>query len=385
MRRVTGRPLSRSLAAAVPGFSPRARTGAPVIGVLPGEGVGPEVMDAALRVVKTAAAQASVPLEIRTGGLIGAPAKRSSGKALSDEVADFCASVFADGGAILCGPGGARFVYDLRTRFGLYCKLTPLWPSPSLADAGPLRQQARSGADIVVVRENVGGIYLGRWDTCIGPGGETVAIHEFRYGFDEVVRILDAGIALAGSRTGRLCVVNKREGMPSISKLWESALGERTRSLDLDVRVLDIDNAAYQIVANARAFDVVVAPNMLGDILSDTAALLLGSRGMSFSGNFGDKGLAVYQTGHGAAHDLAGTGKANPVGQILSAVMMLRDSFGLDWLAARIEDAVESTLASGIRTADIAAPGGAVVGTREMGDRIAQALAEQMTRRATPA
>lgn len=349
----------------------------PVIGVLPGEGIGAEVVDATLRVLEAAAAKAGVRYDLRTGGPIGGAARRTCGKALSDEVAGFCEKVFADGGAVLCGPAGARFVYELRARFDLFCKLTPIWPMAALDDTGAVRRRARAGVDLVIARENAGGVYFGRWGTREEPDGTEAAFHAFEYRADEIARILDVGIALARSRRGRLCIAMKREGVPSISGLWDKVLEERTAGLGLETRVLDIDNAVFQIVADAASLDVLVAPNMLGDILADCAALLLSSRGMSFSGNFGRDGRAVYQTGHGAAYDLAGAGTANPAGQILSLVMMLRESFGMEHLAASIERAVEGALSAGWRTRDVAAPGCRIVGTREMTERIVQALEEQ--------
>lgn len=350
----------------------------PVIGVLPGEGIGPEVMEATLRVFETAADNESLSYTLRYGGEIGNDSMQRCGKALSEEVAAFCQQVFDDGGSIICGPGGARFVYDIRARFGLYCKLSPIWPSPSLDDTGVIRHRARAGIDLVIVRENMGGLYLGRWHTRTEPSGD-VATHEFEYRRDEVARILDVGIALATARRRRLCVTIKREGMPSMSKLWLKTLDERAAGLDLGVRVLDIDNAVYQVISDATSLDVVVASNMLGDILGDCAALLLTSRGMSFSGNFGPPGVAVYQTAHGAAYDIEGAGTANPIGQIFSLAMMLRENFGLETMADSIERAVERVLANGWRTRDIASPSCQIIGTREMGDRIAEALAREGT------
>ena len=139
----------------------------------------------------------------------------------------------------------------------------------------------------------------------------------------------------------------------------------------VEMEEVEVDNACFQLVADPRRFDVVAAPNMLGDVVSDSAALILGSRGMALSANFGDEGRAVYQTGHGAAYDLAGTDRANPVAQIQSLAMLLRESFGLLDAAHAVEAAVVAALVAGARTADIASPGGAVVGTRALADRIA--------------
>jgi 3-isopropylmalate dehydrogenase len=161
--------------------------------------------------------------------------------------------------------------------------------------------------------------------------------------------------------------------MPTVSRLWVRGLDDLAKDSGVHCEVLQIDNAAYQLIHAAREFDVVVTTNLLGDILADCSALLLGSRGMSVSANFGRNRRAVYQTGHGAAYDLAGRDRANPVAQILSVAMLLRVSFGLEKVACCIESAVTRTLEAGWRTPDIAASGCRLVGTREMGRRIADA------------
>jgi 3-isopropylmalate dehydrogenase len=160
-----------------------------------------------------------------------------------------------------------------------------------------------------------------------------------------------------------------------VSALWaEQAEAAAAAARDLVVEVLEVDNAGFQMVAHPRAFDVVVAPNLFGDVLADAATVLLGSRGMSYSANFGPDGRGVYQTGHGAAHDLAGTDRANPVAQILSLATMLRESFGLADAAAQVEEAVERVLLTRIRTADVAGCDSVVVGTRELTERIVREL-----------
>jgi 3-isopropylmalate dehydrogenase len=345
-----------------------------VVGVLTGEGIGREVVPAALEVLRTLGRHTSRRFEIRTGGPIGIDAQKISGKSLTDEVMEFCGAVFRDQGAVFCGPGGGRFVYDLRAHFDLYCKFTPLKPLPALRDAGVLRPEHLGGIDIVAVRENTGGLYFGEWGR--REGDSAVAFQRFSYRAEEVERILGVAHRLARSRRRRLCVTVKPSGVPAISQLWEERVRHLNREQDVEVRLLEIDNAAYQLIANARQFDVVVSPNMFGDVLADCGALLLGSRGMSFSGNFGDGGRAVYQTGHGAAHDIAGTDSANPIGQIQALAMMLRESF--DWAAGAeaIEKAVETTLAQGYRTPDIAVPGCRVVGTRELAGLVCRAVEE---------
>ena len=169
--------------------------------------------------------------------------------------------------------------------------------------------------------------------------------------------------------------MTKPGGVPSISALWAEQAGLAANGSGVELRFLEVDTAAYQLLADARHFDVVVAPNMFGDVLADGATLLLGSRGMSCSANLGDGGRGVYQTGHGAAYDLAGTDRANPIGQIHALALLLRESFGLEHLALQVQFAIEDTLAAGWRTPDIANNGTRLVGTQQMAEHIAAALA----------
>ena len=370
---------STTLHTALP-FSPPPRdtSRTAVIGILSGEGVGAEVIPIAQALLERLMAHTTRRFVVRHGGEIGKPALAVHGKSLPGEVVEFCQDVFDSGGAILCGPGGERFVYDLRARFDLFCKFTPLKPTAALHDVGVLRPDATEGVDIVAVREIMSGLYFGDWGQRPGRAGGVTAYHQFAYDEHDVTRILHVALKLAEQRRGRLCVTIKPGGVPGISALWERQARHLAESYDVRVDMMEIDNAAYQLIANARQFDVVVSPNMFGDVLADCGALLLGSRGMSFSGNFNAKGYAVYQTGHGAAHDIAGTDVANPIGQIQSLAMLLRESF--DWPAGAhaLEAAVDTTVSQGFRTRDIAAPDSHVVGTAELGRRIDSALAEQL-------
>ncbi|AHE98462.1 3-isopropylmalate dehydrogenase [Thioalkalivibrio paradoxus ARh 1] len=300
------------------------------------------------------------------------------GASLSDEVIAFCEGVFADGGALFCGAGGDRFVYELRARFDLFCKFTPLCPHPVLSDSGALRPERLEGVDIVAVRENTGGMYLGEWSMEQAPAGGRTARHAFSYCEPQIARIVDVAARLAQTRRGRVTVTTKPGGVPAISTLWEEIASERCDAAGVHMQVLEIDNAVYQLIADPRQFDVVVSPNMFGDVMADGGAVLLGSRGMSFSGNFSPEGRGVFQTGHGAAHDLAGSDRANPVGQMLSLAMMLREAFGLDTEATCVEHAIADTLARGIRTPDIAGPGSTVVGTRDFGRAVGAALSARL-------
>ncbi|TAN47421.1 MAG: 3-isopropylmalate dehydrogenase [Methylococcaceae bacterium] len=348
------------------------------MGVLTGEGVGAEVIPVTLALLKRLQAHTLRRFELRQGGDIGKAALALHGASLTDEVVDFCRGVFDDNGAVLCGPGGERFVYELRARFDLFCKFTPLKPTPALQDTGVLRPAALENVDIVAVRENVGGLYFGEWGQRRSPCGSSSVYHHFAYHEKDVERILRVALSLARQRRGRLCVTVKPGGVPAISALWEEKARHLAQGYDVQVNVMEIDNAAYQLIANARQFDVLVSPNMFGDVLADCGALLLGSRGMSFSGNFSAEGYAVYQTGHGAAHDIAGSDRANPVGQIYSLAMLLRESFAWQEGAQALETAVATTLACGYRTPDVAAAGSKVVGTTELGRRIGDTLAEQL-------
>jgi len=354
------------------GPRPRPSVAGAVVGVLPGEGVGPEVVGAALTVLSAveASCAASPRLRVRTGGPIGRDAELLSGRALTDEVVGFCEETFAAGGAVLCGPGGSRFVYDVRRRFDLFCKISPLRPLEALRGAGRLRGEAVAGADVLIVRENCGGVYQGDWRETSGPDGR-VAEHSFRYSEAQVRRFLVAAARLAASRSGRLCVVVKDGGVPTVSGLWRDVGREVAEAARVEASFVDVDLAGYRLIQEPHVFDVIAAPNLFGDVLADLGAVLLGSRGVSFSGNFASNGAAVYQTNHGSAHDLAGRGRANPLGQIASAAMMLRESFGMAREAALVEAAVEEVLRMGIRTFDVAEPGSTVVGTAELAQRVA--------------
>ena len=343
------------------------------IGVLPGEGIGPEVVSAALSVLE-AVESGGARFGVTTGGPIGRDSEVLSGKALTEDVAGFCDGVFAAGGAVLAGPGGSRFVYDLRRRFDLFCKLSPLRPFEALLDSGRLKASAVAGTDILVVRENVGGEYLGEWHETTDERGGRVCRHAFHYTAEQVRRLLGVAARLAAARRGRLAVVVKDGGLPTVSSLWRDVAEEVAAKSRVELRVLDIDLVAYLLVQEPLSFDVIAASNLFGDVLADLGAVLLSSRGVSFSGNFSENGAAVYQTNHGSARDLAKQDRANPIGQISSLAMMLRESFGLDREAGWIEEAVGQVLL-GFRTFDVAAPGATVVGTAEMGRRVAEAVA----------
>jgi 3-isopropylmalate dehydrogenase len=291
-------------------------------------------------------------------------------------VIEFAGSLFDRQGALFCGPGGDRFVYEIRRQFDLYCKFTPIEPLVELRDAGQVRPEVVASADIIAIREGMGGIYQGSWEE-IEVEGDRVASHRFEYRESMVRRIVDVAINLASRRRGQIHVVLKPGGIPSISSMWRRIAQEMTSEAGIALAELEIDNAVFQLIANPGQFDVVLSPNMFGDVLADCAALLLASRGLSYSGNFNDRGNGVYQTGHGAARDIAGKDVANPIGQILSLGMMLRESFCWPEADAALRQAVRETLRQGKCTGDIAMPGHEVVGTAEFG-RLVRANLERL-------
>jgi 3-isopropylmalate dehydrogenase len=291
----------------------------------------------------------------------------------------FCEEIFARQGAILSGPGGGRYVYDLRTRFDLFFKISPLRIVNALPDASRLRPEALGGMDVLITRENTGGAYQGRWSERVGASGQRSAKQTVAYTAAQVRRFLRASARLARARSGQMTVVWKEAGLPGISRLWYEQAEAAAAEFGVSFRMVDVDLMAYRLIQDVAAFDVIAAPNLFGDVLADLGAVLLGSRGLSFSGNYTTSGDAVYQTNHGAAYDLAGTDRANPVGQIFSLAMMLRESFGFFHEADVIEAAVRSVWREGWRTADVVADGTLKVGTREMGRRVAE-RAGQMAR-----
>jgi 3-isopropylmalate dehydrogenase len=364
--------------ACIPGWASRAPARAPyVVGVLPGEGIGPEVVGAALTVLDAVADAFALEFDIRMAGELGVPGPY--GPMLDAPVTTFFDDTFALGAPVLSGAVSGRFVYELRAHYALYCKLVPVRPLAVLADASIVRPERVDGVDVLIVRDNMGGLYQGRFGR---RDGGRVAFQEVVYNAEQVDRVLEVALRAAHARRGRLAVITKAGGIPEVSALWRERANLVAAESDVTIDEVEVDNACFQLVADPRRFDVVAAPNMLGDVVADSAALVLGSRGMALSANFGDGGRAVYQTGHGAAYDLAGTGRANPIAQIQSLAMLLRESLGLSDAAQAVERAVVSVLAAGERTADIASLGSTVLGTRGLAERIAASVSHSPARTA---
>lgn len=344
------------------------------IGVLPGEGSGPEIVRVALDVLDAVSQATGAPFDVRFGGAIGIDAERESGVALTEEVASFCEQTFAAGGAVLAGAGGGRFVYDLRRRFDLFCKLNPIRTWRALDDVTRLRCRRPDAVDVLVVRDNVGGVYYSTWSRELVDGGGVRLAQQTLHHEGEIRRLMDVAARMAAQRRGHLAVIVKHGGLPELSALWEAAARDACAAHAVEPLALDVDLAAYRLVQEPESLDVVVAPNLFADVLSDLGGVIAGSRALTFGGSYGADGAAVYQTNHGSAHDLARTDRANPAGQVLALAMLLRESFALVREAELIVAALEAVWARGIRTADVAGPGTHAVGTRELGRCLTEAV-----------
>ncbi len=353
-----------------PPFCPGAK---PLIGVLEGTGIGPQVIGATLQVLKAVGQVLNLEFEIRHGGLIGEDAIAEHGQWLPEDTADFCADIFARGGAILNGPGGGRYVYDLRRRFDLFCKFVPVQPSPELARAGKISPQFLKDVDLLIVRDNTGGVYQGQWGDRATDQGR-VAEHSFSYSEGEVHRLVEVAARAAASRRGHLHVIVKEGGVPTVTALWRDVGNAVARKHGVEVKCMNVDLAAYELIQNPARFDVIVAPNLFGDIIADICGVLVSSRGVTFSGNFDPHGHGVYQTNHGCAHDLAGTDTANPAGQMFSLAMLLRESFGLEAAAMLIEKSLAQVWRAGWRTTDLAEPGCKILGTQAMTGKVVEQI-----------
>jgi 3-isopropylmalate dehydrogenase len=343
-----------------------------VVGILRGEGSGPELIDAACHVLNAVEESCHLDLCIKTGGDIGFLSAQRTGKYLSDEVAEFCREVFADSGAIMAGAAGGRFVYDMRRRFGLYYKLNPLLSYPELREVCRIKLPAKP-LDILVVRENLQDLYQGdAVETCPDHGREI--LHSFVHSEKQVRAVMQVAAATAQRRRNILAVISKSSGLPAIHSLWRACALEIAETMGVQVSLFDIDYAAYKLLQEPETFDVIAAPNCFGDILSDLGGVLAGSRGLTFGASYAADGAAVYQTNHGAAHDRAETNTANPAGQIFCLAMMLRESFGLQAPARLIEDSVRAVWRARWRTADLAEPGCKITGTRQFGELVVREI-----------
>ncbi|MBU8537490.1 3-isopropylmalate dehydrogenase [Falsiroseomonas tokyonensis] len=357
--------------------------------ILPGDGIGPEVMREVRRLIDWMDRRRSVTFEI-TEGLVGGAALDATGSPCPDETV--AAAAAAD--AVLFGSvGGPKWdslpfdkrpelgILRLRKDLGLFANLRPAVVLDALIDASALRPELVRGLDIMIVRETTGGIYFGEpRGIHVNEQGKRVGIDTEIYSEDEIARVARVAFDLARKRRNKVTSVEKANVMQS-GRLWRAVVGEvgKAEYPDVELEHMYADNCAMQLASRPKQFDVVLGGNLFGDVLSDLAAALTGSLGMLPSATIGalqpdGRRNALYEPIHGSAPDIAGKGVANPSAQILSFAMLLRLSFGMDEDAALIEQAVERVLGGGLRTADIMAPGMARVGTTVMGEAVLREL-----------
>ncbi len=349
------------------------------IAVLEGDGIGPEIVSSALRVLEKVGELFSVGFEFRRG-LIGGRAIDETGTPLPEETLELCRS----SSAILLGAvGGPRWddlptdrrpekgLLRIRKELDLYANLRPAKVWEPLIDASPLKPEVVRGTDMLVVRELTGDVYYGEPRGVFVEGGKRVGVNTMRYTEDEIRRVVRKAFEIARLRRRKLTSVDKSNVL-EVSGLWKEIVEEERESFpDVELEHLYVDNCAMQMVRRPTTFDVIVTGNIFGDILSDEAGVVVGSLGMLPSASVGDR-YALYEPVHGSAPDIAGKGIANPIATILSSAMMLRLSLGMGEAADLIERAVEETLGQGYRTPDIYSEGCIRVGTEEMTDRIVE-------------
>ena len=352
------------------------------LAVIPGDGIGPDVVEQTLLVLDKVGEKFGHTFQYHKV-LAGGCAIDATGGCLPQETIDVCKA----SDAVLLGAVGGwkwdtlpgdqrpeRALLGLRKALGLFANLRPALLFEQLADASPLKPEILAGGlDIVVVRELTGGIYFGEKgvkDTDLGPAAYDIE----QYAEEEVRRIAKVAFDMAMKRSKHVTSVDKANVLES-SRLWRRVVAEVGKDYpEVTLDNLYVDNAAMQLVRNPRQFDVIVTSNIFGDILSDEASQITGSIGMLPSASLAQGNFGMYEPVHGSAPDIAGQDKANPMATILSAAMMLRYTFGLGQEADAIENAVKSVLDQGYRTPDLFAGEGTLVGTAEMGRRIAEAI-----------
>ncbi|MBE9486945.1 MAG: 3-isopropylmalate dehydrogenase [Chloroflexi bacterium] len=352
------------------------------VAVLPGDGIGPEVMVEALKVLDAIEKKYDVSFA-RTMANVGGAGIDNEGKALPDSTVEICKA--AD--AILFGSvGGPKWeslppdeqpergaLLPLRKIFGLFCNLRPAIIFPALTGASSLKEKViEGGFDLLVVRELTGGIYFASPKGIEGEGAERTGFDTMKYSEAEVERISHVAFESARKRGKKVCSIDKANVL-STSVLWREVVERVAKQYpDIELSHMYVDNAAMQLVRWPKQFDVMLCGNMFGDIISDEAAMLTGSLGMLPSASLAEGSFGMYEPSGGSAPDIAGQGIANPIAQILSASMMLRYSFGMLEAAEAINAAVEKTLNDGYRTGDIyqGLAGEKKVNTAEIGDAI---------------
>ena len=351
------------------------------ITVIPGDGIGTEVVEQALRVLDKIATVYGHRFE-RQKALAGGAALDATGVPLPAETLEKCK---ASDAVLLGALGGPKWdnnppgkkpengLLGLRAGLGLYANLRPARIYPALANASTLKREVIEGVDLLIVRELTGGIYFGKPRGISKEGEEEVGINTEVYRTSEIRRIAKVGFEAARKRRHKLTSVDKANVLES-SQLWRRVVIEVGKDFpDVELSHLYVDNCAMQLIANPKQFDVVVTSNLFGDILSDEAAMLTGSIGMLPSASLGGS-IGMYEPVHGSAPDIAGKDIANPIATIASLAMMLKYSFGLQKESDAVEQAIVSVLQAGYRTADLKEERKTTVGTKQIGELIIERI-----------
>ncbi len=344
------------------------------IAIMAGDGIGPEIMAEALNVLDVLRRD-GLKIETETA-LVGGAAYDAHGQPLPAATLKLA----QDADAVLFGAvGGPKYdtlprehrpekaILGLRKECDFFANLRPAVVFPELADASSLKPEIVAGLDLMIIRELTGDIYFGEPRSISGEKGSRIGINTMHYTEAQIRRILHVGFRTARQRNKRLCSIDKMNVLETMQLWRDLAIEIASEYPDVELTHMLVDNAAMQLVRNPKQFDVMVAGNLFGDILSDEASMLTGSIGMLPSASLDANAKGLYEPIHGSAPDITGKGVANPLAQILSLAMMMRYTFNLADVANRVENAVRKTLASGLRTGDIAKKGEKICSTREMG------------------
>lgn len=351
------------------------------IAVIPGDGIGKEVVASALHVLDVIANKFKHTFDYHYA-LAGGAALDAKGVPLPEETLTLAKS----SDAVLLGAVGGpkwdsnpqhlkpeRALLGLRKELGLYANIRPAKIYSALVDASSLKKEIVDGVDIIVVRELTGGLYFGKPSGFETRNSEEVGFNTMIYSASEVKRIAESAFEIARKRKKKLCSVDKANVLET-SQLWRKIVLEVAKQYpDIELSHMYVDNCAMQLIRDPKQFDVIVTENLFGDILSDEAAMLTGSIGMLASASLGGT-VAMYEPVHGSAPDIAGQNKANPIATIASVAMMLKYSFDLSAESEAIEQAIEKVLSKGFRTGDIFTEGTTLLGTQEMTQKISETL-----------
>ena len=353
------------------------------ITLLPGDGIGPEIMAVARQLLDAVSSSHGFSLVYDVQPM-GGVAIDATGEPLPNSTLEACKSADA---VLLAAIGSPQYdslpreqrpesgLLGLRSALGLFANLRPVKIIPALIDASTLKREVIEGVDLMVVRELTGGVYFGTPKGRVEAEGRVRAFNTMAYFDDEIDRIAKVAFELAVARSGRLCSVDKANVL-DVSQLWRDQVTAMAADYPaVELSHMYVDNAAMQLVRNPRQFDVLLTSNLFGDILSDEAAMLSGSIGMLPSASLGSSGPGLFEPIHGSAPDIARQDKANPMAMVLSAAMMLRVGLQQDAAATALETAVDRVLAAGYRTGDLMGEGCTQLGCQAMGEQLLAALA----------